>query len=198
MRFHQTYFAALSLLFSTGAFAQSMPAAGQFGIDRGQTPTMEIGLNYVYVHANAPPAQCGCFSLNGGSGTLVINMPHGLGLVADLSSTHASQVDATPQNITLFNTLGGIRYSYRTPRRFTPYAEALAGRSNEYSNYAYVQNTSAFAASGGLGMSVVVARHIGWNVLEADYIYSRLSNANNSRQNDLRLESGIIFRFGPR
>jgi hypothetical protein len=33
---------------------------------------------------------------------------------------------------------------------------------------------------------------------EVDYIYSRLPNAVNDHQNDLRVSTGIAFRFGPR
>jgi hypothetical protein len=31
-----------------------------------------------------------------------------------------------------------------------------------------------------------------------DYVYSRLPNAVNDHQNDLRVTTGLAFRFGPR
>jgi len=192
MRFHNLILLALLLASSLNACAQSIAS------ERVQVAPVEVGLNYNFVHANAPPSQCGCFSLNGGSGTLVVNAAHGLSFVVDLSSSHASHIDATTQNVTLFNALGGVRYSYRTPHRITPYIEALAGDSNEFSNYAYVQRANAFAASGGIGINMVVKRHIGITLLEADYLYSRLPNAGNNQQNDLQIVSGILFRFGPR
>lgn len=176
--------------------AQAKPAGG-FGLDKGQTPAMELGFGYTYLHANAPPAACGCFSLNGGSATWVINAPHGISIVADLTAAHASQVDGTSQNITLFNALFGPRYTLRN-HRFSPYVEALVGTSNESSNYAFVQDVSALAAMGGGGISAVLNRHIGLNIVEADYIYSRLPNAVNNTQNDLRVRTGVVFRFGPR
>lgn len=49
-----------------------------------QTSAVEVGLDYAYVWTNAPPAACGCFSMNGGGGNLVINMRHGVSLVAHL------------------------------------------------------------------------------------------------------------------
>lgn len=185
-------------------FALSLPAAAQlqsthvFGLDPGQTSAVDLELHYAFVHANAPPAQCGCFSMNGGGGTLAINMLHGLSLVADLTAAHASQINATTQNLTVFDYLGGLRYSFRTSSRFTPYAQALLGGSEELSNLAFVNNKSAFAASTGGGLSRRLSRHVAWNLVEADYIYSRLPNANNNRQNDLRVSTGIIFRIGPR
>jgi outer membrane immunogenic protein len=195
MRFSKLLlFALLQVLFLPYAFSQS----SQFGLERGQTPVLELGFHYVYLHANAPPAQCGCFSLNGGGGTMSVNVPHGFSLVGDFSSAHASHVDGTSQNITLFNALGGVRYSYRSTRRYAPYAQGLVGISNEISNYAFVQNTSGLATSGGLGLNIALTRHIGWNIVEADYLYSRLPNAANNHQSDLRLSSGVILRFGPR
>jgi outer membrane immunogenic protein len=197
MRLIKVSLSAVLIALTVSASAQSRPAATIFGVDQGQIPAMEIGLNFTYIHANAPPSQCGCFSLYGGGGTLVVNAPRGLSLVADISTGHANAVDNTTQNITIVDYLGGLRYSYRTGRRYTPYAEALAGNSQEISNYTYVQNANALAAGGGLGLSTVLSRRIAWNV-EADYLYSRLPNANNNRQSDLRIVTGIIFRFPPR
>jgi outer membrane immunogenic protein len=177
--------------------AQTRPAT-VFGLDSDQTSAVELGFNYTYIRANAPPAACGCFSMNGGGGNLVVNMPHGLSLVADLDATHASKINGTTQNITVFDYLGGPRYSYRTTSRFTPYVQVLLGGSEEISNYAFVQNSNAFAVSGGGGVSRVLNPHLAWNIVEVDYIYSRLPNAVNNHQNDLRVSTGITLRFGPR
>jgi len=169
-----------------------------FGLDAGQTPVLEFGVGYTYMHANAPPSGCGCFALNGGYASMIVHSEYGLALVADLSSSHANNVNATTQNITVFNYLFGPRYYYRPERRYTPYVQALAGGSEEFSNYAYAQGATAFAASGGGGLSARLSRRLGWNVVEADYVYSRLPNANNNQQNDLRVSTGITFRLGPR
>jgi outer membrane immunogenic protein len=168
-----------------------------FEMESGQTSAVELGFNYTYIRANAPPAACGCFSMGGG-GHLVVNMPHGLSLVADLDATHASKINGTTQSITVFNYLVGPRYSYRTSSRFTPYVQVLLGGSEELSNDAFVQNSNAFAVSGGGGVSRVLTPHLAWNIVEVDYIYSRLPNAVNDHQNDLRVSTGITLRFGPR
>jgi hypothetical protein len=44
----------------------------------------EVSLGYSYVRANASPGQCGCFSMNGGSGAFAASMGHGISLVADV------------------------------------------------------------------------------------------------------------------
>ena len=177
--------------------AQARPTM-VFGLEPGQTSAVDVGLDYAYVRANAPPAACGCFSMNGGGGTLVVNMPHGLSMVADLQATHASNINGTPQTITVFDYLFGPRYSYRSASRFTPYAQVLVGGSDEFSNYAFVANSAAFAVGGGGGLSRSLSRHFAWNIVEVDYIYSRLPNAVNDHQNDLRVTTGLTFRIGPR
>src|ERR1700722_8580914 len=84
-------------------------------------PRFELGANYNYFHANAPPGQCGCFSLNGGSGTVLLNVTPVWGVVADIMVGHATNVDNSLQNITIFNYLFGARYTRRTSKRFVPY-----------------------------------------------------------------------------
>jgi outer membrane immunogenic protein len=196
MRIDKVFLPAIIILaMSVSASAQNVPAQ-RLGTDESHVPAIEVGVNYTFMHANAPPASCGCFSMNGGSGTFVVNTPRGISYVADLSAAHASQVDGTNQNITIFNYLFGPRYSYRAMHRFTPYVEVLAGGSKETSNYTYVADVSAFAASGGGGISTVLNRRFAWNIFEADYVYSRLPNAVNTHQNNLRITSGITFRFG--
>jgi outer membrane immunogenic protein len=184
---------------STIMLGQAVPVA-PFGLDGRQVPAIEVSAGYMFVHANAPPGQCGCMHLNGGYGSLVINMPRGFSLVADLSAAHAGQVGGTAQNITVFNDLFGPRYSFRTAsRRFTPYVQALGGQSQETSNYVFIGGTASAAAfSAGGGLNSAFSRHIGWNIVEADWVHSSLPNAVNSSQNDLRISSGIFFRFGPR
>ena len=177
--------------------AQERPTT-VFGLEPGQTSAVDVGLNYAYVRANAPPAACGCFSMNGGGGNLVINLQHGVSLVADLQATHANNINGTPQTITIFDYLFGPRYSYRSASRFTPYAQVLLGGSDELSNYAFVRNSQAFAVGGGGGVSRLLNRHFTWNIVEVDYVYSRLPNAVNDHQNDLRVTTGIAFRIGPR
>lgn len=185
------------LALTATAGAQAKPTT-QFGLDPGQIPAMEVGVDYAYLHANAPPAQCGCFSLQGVGGGFAINAVHGISFVADIATADAKNVDGTPQNIRILNFLVGPRFSYRTHSHYTPYVEALVGRSLELSNYSIVQNKSGFAVSGGGGVNRAFGRYIGWKIVEADYIHSQIYNGSNNRQNDLRLTTGIFFRLGPR
>lgn len=198
MRFDKTALLA-TLIALSATLSAPLSAQTAFGIDPGQTPVLEASVGYLYLHANAPPAQCGCFSANGGYSSAVLGLPRGFGIVADLSAVHANNIGGTTQSVTIFNYLFGPRYSMRTvSRRFVPYIQALGGGSQEMSNYAFVQNVSGPAFSVGGGVSTTINRHFGWTIVEADWVGSRLPNAQNNIQNDLRISSGISFRLGPR
>jgi len=192
--------ASLAVLAAVVAHAQAPTPAPtiQFGLDPGQIAVMELGFDYAYIHANAPPAECGCFSMEGFGGGFTINGEHGLSAVVDLATAKANNVNGTTQNIRIFNVLGGPRYSFRSRSKFTPYGQVLLGASEEFSTLAFATNRSAFAASGGIGVNRAFGRYFGWKIVEASYIYSQLPNARNNDQNDIRVTTGIFLRMGPR
>ena len=194
MRFKQTGLLAGLFALTVAISAQTVPSQRAGGA--GELPVVELALDYTYLHANAPPGACGCFSLNGGSGAAAVNLAHGLSIVGDLSAAHASSVNGTNQNLTLFNYLFGLRYSWRgRSAAFTPYGQFLLGGSREYSNEAPVRSMNALVFSTGGGVNARLTRRLGLNIAEADWLHSELPNGVNARQNDLRISSGVILRF---
>ncbi len=172
--------------------AQAISMAGAYN----DVPRLEFGANYNYFHANAPPGQCGCFSLNGGSGTVVYNITPKWAAVADLTIGHATNVDNSLQNITIFNYLFGPRYTRRTSSRFVPYGQVLLGGAKEDVNFEFTINRNAFGVLAGGGVTTQLKRRFGLTLGEVDWIYTRIPNAKNNRQNDLRIATGITFHFG--
>jgi len=166
------------------------------GGESDDVPRLEFGANYNYLHANAPPGQCGCFSLNGGSGTVVYNITSKWAGVADLMVGHASNVDNSLQNITIFNYLFGPRYTRRTRSRFVPYAELLLGGAREDVNFQFTINRNAFGFLAGGGVTTKLKHRFGLTLGEVDWIYTRIPNAKNNRQNDLRIVTGVTYHFG--
>ena len=158
----------------------------------------EAGLNYNFIHANAPPGQCGCFSMNGGSGTFVMNFTPKWSAVADIMLAHAGNVNQTGQNITIFNYLFGPRYSIRTSSRFVPYGEVMLGGAKEDVNIQFAINRNAFGFAAGGGVTTSLKPNLGWTIVEGDWIYTRIPNAVNNRQNDVRIVTGLSYRFGVR
>ena len=192
MHFVRAVVLSLLLVSSWALHAQATP----MGMGRDDIPRLEIGLNYNYFHANAPPGQCGCFSLNGGSGTAVVNITPVWSIVADMQLAHASNVNGTSQNITIFNYLFGPRYTRRTKSRFVPYGEALFGGAQENVNFDFPINHNAFGLSAGGGVSTKLKPRIGFNIIQADWVYTQIPNAKNDRQNNIRISTGFTFNFG--
>lgn len=199
MRYDKKVLLTALVALSAALSAHIVSAQDTFGVDRGETPVLEASAGYTFLHANAPPGQCGCFSANGGYGSLVFNLPRGFGIVADLAAVHTNTVGSTTQSITVFNYLFGPRYRFRPVfKRYIPYAQVLGGGSQELSSYTAVQNVKGAAFSVGGGVSTTLDRHFSWTIFEADWVGSRLPNAQNNLQNDLRVSSGLTFRLGPR
>ncbi|HEV2644977.1 MAG TPA: hypothetical protein VGU46_01290 [Acidobacteriaceae bacterium] len=200
MRFDTKVLLTAILALSTGLAAPGRADAQTiFGTAPGQVPALETSVGYTFIHANAPPGQCGCFSASGGFGSAVVNMPRGFSVVADLNVVHANSIGGATQSLTVFNYLFGPRYSLRTlSKRFTFYGQALGGRSQALSSYATVGTVTGSAFSIGGGVTTVLKPHLGWTIVEADWVQSRLPNAHNNLQNDVRVSTALTFRLGPR
>ncbi len=192
MHLRSTALLMFLLAFSGHLYAQAIP----IGLAQGDIPRLEIGANYNYFHANAPPGQCGCFGLNGGSGTVIFNLTPVWSALADIAVAHANNVDNTQQNITIINYLFGPRYSRRTASRFVPYGEILLGGAKEDVNFQFTINRNSFAVLAGGGVTTRLSRRFGLTIGEVDYVYTRIPNAKNNTHNNIRVSTGITYRFG--
>lgn len=181
----------LVLVLPRALHAQAISMGGHDEISR-----IEVGANYNYFHANAPPGQCGCFSLNGGSGVVVYNITPRWSGVADLTVGHANNVNGTSQNITIFDYLFGPRYTRRMSSRYVPYGQILLGGAKEDVNFQFTINRNSFALLAGGGVTTRLKRKFGLTLGEVDWIYSRIPNAKNNRQNDIRVVTGVTYHFG--
>ena len=162
-------------------------------------PAWEISGSYEAMRANTAAGQCGCFWMNGGGGGVTANLNRAVGLVADLSAAHASGINGTTEGLTVFNYQFGPRYSLRTHSRFTPYGQFLLGGSRVSSNYAfYGSGSNFFASTLGAGVQFKASRHFALTLLEADWVFSNAVNTGNYRQNNLKLATGAVYRFGER
>jgi outer membrane immunogenic protein len=165
------------------------------GGSNDDVPRLQFGANYNFFHANAPPGQCGCFSMNGGSGTVVYNITPTWAAVADLTVGHATNVDNSLQNITIFDYLFGPRYTRRNSSRFVPYGQVLLGGAKEDVNFQFTINRQAFGVLAGGGVTTRLNRRFDMTIGEFDWIYTRIPNAVNNRQNDVRIATGVTYHF---
>ena len=192
-----TLLVCLLLLSAVAARAQSM-AQAPFGLGVGQAPLLQVSGQYEATHANAPPGQCGCFWMQGGGIQINLSVRPAWSAMVDLSYAHNGAIDKTDETLTVTNFLIGPRYSRRTGSRFTPYGQVLAGGSHVGSNYAiYTSNNTFLGAEAGVGVEMYVTPRIAAVPLEGNWVFSRAVNGVNTRQNNLRVGIGVVYRLGP-
>jgi peptidoglycan-associated lipoprotein len=156
----------------------------------------EAGVNYNYVRSNASPGQCGCFSLNGGAGWIALSFTHSLSAVAEVSGQHAGNPDNSGEGLNLVSYMFGPRYR-RGKSRIQPFAQTLFGASHATGLIATGGSGSfnAFAMTAGGGADVKLTRRLALRAFEADYFLTLFKNGVNDHQNNLRIGTGLVFRF---
>jgi outer membrane immunogenic protein len=162
---------------------------------------VEVGIDYNYVRSNAPAGGCGCFGLNGGSGWVAFKFSRSLGLVGEIAGQHASNISSTGADLTLTSFVAGPRYTWIRTGRFAPFAQALVGGAHAGGTLApgssgLPGSGNAFAMALGGGLDIEITRSIAVRAFEADYYLTRFDNGVNEHQNNLRIEAGVIIRFG--
>jgi len=163
-------------------------------------PRPELALNYTYLHANAPPGGCGCFSLNGGSAEFAWPVGlRGVALAGDVTVAHANKIGNSNSSLTLSSFTTGVRYSPPLKRtRYQPFGQLLIGYSHLSGPFTQSQvatSSNGFAAHLGGGLDARVSRRLALRLIEADYLVTTFDNGVNNHQNLLRLSAGIVLRF---
>ena len=141
------------------------------------TPKAELFVGYSYLRAVPAPSDGNRLVwLNGGSTSIAYNFTRHLGLVGDFGGFDDSQLlltgtGTTPNSSgTVYTYLFGPRFSFRNYERITPFVQVLFGG---------IHASDVTLSSGCMGAGC------------QDY-----STGTTSSQNDMRLSSGIVFRFG--
>lgn len=192
MHLHRLVLLVLLLAFPWSLHGQAVGIRGE----GSELSRMEVGGNYNFFHANAPPGQCGCFSMNGFSSTFLMNITPRWSALGDVAVAFAHQVNGTTQNITIINYFFGPRYTYRNSSRWTPYGELLIGGAKENVNFKFDINRQSLGFLGGGGVTTKFKQKWGINAIEVDYVHTRIPNAGNNSQNNLRIATGVTYHFG--
>ena len=197
------------------SMAAASPYSGGLGTS---TPRAELFLGYSYLQA-VPKLAAGnrLVWLNGGSASIAYNLNRYLGIVADVGDytnseirfqgAYGATVDVNDANGGVISYLFGPRISFRKYSRITPFVQGLFGGAHAseitLANCTFsctllpAENTFALAAGGGI--DVRVKRHFAIRVIQAEYVMTRFKDydtGTTAMQNDMRLSSGIVLRFG--
>lgn len=199
------------------SMAAAMPYMG--GLNNG-IPRVELFVGYSYLRA-VPTLAAGnrLVWLNGGSTSLALNLNRYLGLVADFGVYTNSQVrftgvypgtvDVDTSNAAVFSYLFGPRITFRRHERLSPFVQVLFGgvHANQITlddctfSCTILPTEDTFAWTGGGGLDFRIRRHFAFRIIQAEYLMTRFTDYNTGNagtQNDIRLSSGIVFRFGGR
>lgn len=180
------------------------------------TPRAELFAGYSYLRASDVLSER--INQNGWELSAAANFTRSLGVVADISNHYGSKPN-------VFTTIGsrgkgftflfGPQYSYRTAPRLTPFVRALFGGIHASkivpdtfsgtgggfcTGLSCYQPATAFAMALGGGMDVRATDHVWVRAFQVEYFRTNLDNANQraATQNDVRISTGIVLRFGKR
>lgn len=191
----------LAGLFATTAVAQPpAPHKKQFRL-----PPIDVAVTYDAERGKIAASNCGCFWLQGGGANASVLLWHGLGFAANITGGRASSI-APDVSLSKVNVLFGPRYTWQW-KRFSIahqmpslFGEFLLGAAHAYgtvipSSSGTEAQATSFAFQTGGGANLWLTSHFGLRVIELDYIHSQLPNNTNSSQNDLRIATGLVWRF---
>jgi len=182
-------------------------------------PRIELFMGYSYLRA-VPSPEVGnrLVWLNGGSTSVAFNLNRYLGLVGDFGGFNETRLLLTTGNSptalghyqavddgTVFTYLFGPRLSFRNHDRITPFAQVLFGgiHASEESLCptctASLPAENSFAVTAGGGLDWRLHHRLAIRIVQAEYMMTRfdnLSTGSTQAQNDIRLSTGLVFRFG--
>ncbi len=187
------YFAA-SLLIAVGCMASVAEAQSRPPVT-DPAPTLDLGVGFTTVHANAGPTDCGCFFMYGGSAEVAANDPSGFSFLFNFGETETSNINSGSHDLRLTTYLAGGRYSYRSKRKWTPYGQVLVGAGHSSTNFAIDRSTSTIAFATGGGLDYHLSSLFSIRVAQAEYLLTHVPNGANNEQNQIRLTTGLVFHL---
>jgi len=154
---------------------------------------VEVSGNYQYVRFN-PGSGASGINCQGGSGAFGAYFTARAGIIGEFG---ACKVTGLPSGATAheMDYLFGPRMYFHSHGRVFPYVQALVGAERFSAGVSGVGSgsTNAFAMTAGGGVDVTLTRHVSFRAIQVEYLYTRFSSAN---QNSMRLQSGLVWRFG--
>ena len=160
---------------------------------------IDVGVTYSYVRYNPATSGIKSFSMNGGSGSVAVNFKSWLSGVADIGGYSKHDILGNGVSGSLSTYLFGPRVSLNRYGRFTPFGQVLVGIAHTGGRYLTTGGSQTpFATAIGGGLDWRLTDHIRVRSGEVDYLlthFAEVNNRNTRVQNNLRVSSGLIFRF---
>ncbi len=193
-----------------GALAFTMnTAAQQKPRPKVHITSTDVAATFSFEHAQVAQPNGNSFWLKGGSREGAGTFWKGLGLAANLTGEHASNIQ-NGVSLGKIAYMAGPRYTYDMSRYTDTYTkkhsthvfgEALFGGVHAFDSVFPAAGASRPTANGfsmqlGGGLDVAIGSGFSIRALEVDYIHTNLPNNGSNSQNDLRIAFGVSYRFG--
>jgi opacity protein-like surface antigen len=157
-------------------------------------PKGEVAGVYSYVRFN-PGGGLSGFNCHGGGGSVAGNLNSWFGVAGEFSGCKITGLPSGASAST-YTYVFGPRITYRTTGKLEPFGEVLLGGSHATaSGGGFSGSGNAFAVALGGGVDYKMTQHVAIRLIQADYLMNR---SNGSTENDVRVQAGIVYRFGGR
>lgn len=161
-------------------------------------PSYEVAGMFDYANMH-PGGGFPSFSAFGGSGEFVWNPSRWVGLVEQVGGLSYNR---SVNNVSLHGGLSDVFVGPRLNLRrdyFVPFAEFLLGASHVGVPFTGTESQTSFSLLAGGGVDIVLNRYVAWRFAEIDYFQTNFSGSSvggNARQDNFRIGTGIVLRFG--
>jgi outer membrane protein OmpA-like peptidoglycan-associated protein len=162
-------------------------------------PRYEISAGYSYIDLH-PGDPFNNFGNQGGTGSFTYNASRFVGLTAEIGSyAYTRNLSGTQTDGGLTTYLFGPRLNLRRFDHFVPFTEFLFGGARGGGGLTGAGSKDVFSLATGGGVDVVLSKNVAWRFAQIDYLMTNFAGGNvgsSGRQNNLRLGSGLVLRFG--
>jgi len=158
--------------------------------DRG----FDVSGTYQYVRLNPGNGASG-ENCQGGSGSVGAYFSARIGVIGEFGGCKLTGLPSGATAHELSYLFGPRAYFPMSRGRVFPFVQALFGGDRFSGGVSGLgsSSTNAFAAAVGGGADVTLTRHVSLRAVQVDYFYTRFNSAS---QNNFRIQTGIVYRFG--
>ncbi len=151
---------------------------------------------YASIRSTSSPLKCGCFTADGGNGSMVYHLTEYFGIAGDGARVWAPST-ATSQGLNLTTYLGGPQVSTLLFGHLVPFGHFLLGKApaDGLTGPRSAGSVSTFADGWGGGVDLVLNHDTSVRLAEIDEDITHFRGAMGPQQSNLRMVFGVVFHF---
>ncbi len=141
------------------------------------------------------------FWMQGGTVQLHGQFWRGLGVVADITGDHSSNIGTPGVGLDMVTATFGPRYTWQpSHRRVAVFGQALVGESNALHSVfpiptGVTDSSNSLALKIGGGLNYRLGQHLAVRAFEGDWVRTQFPNGTTDVQNHLQLGAGVILHL---